>query len=153
MDGNSGRFTYYGFTNAIEREFFEALFTVCVDRSAFRSAGVLAADVGDRRGDRSRRLRLSQDAAGHRAAKGARHRREAAGQGDEVLAHPRRAAARPIAIPDFAAEALAVLLQLGYHRAEAEAMIRETLERKPDIDQAEGLLAEIYRRKAAKDAS
>ncbi|MFY9709995.1 MAG: OB-fold domain-containing protein, partial [Candidatus Cybelea sp.] len=28
MDGNSGRFTYYGFTNAIEREFFEALLTV-----------------------------------------------------------------------------------------------------------------------------
>ena len=28
IDGNSGRFTYYGFTNAIEREFFEALLTV-----------------------------------------------------------------------------------------------------------------------------
>ncbi|MGB6520420.1 MAG: hypothetical protein WBE83_01470, partial [Candidatus Cybelea sp.] len=59
----------------------------------------------------------------------------------------------PIAIPDFAAEALAVLVQLGYRRAEGEAMIRQTLERKPDIDQAEGLLAEIYRSKSAKDAS
>src|SRR6185437_4310924 len=25
IDGNAGRFSYYGFTNAIEREFFEAL--------------------------------------------------------------------------------------------------------------------------------
>ena len=56
-------------------------------------------------------------------------------------------------IPDFAAEALAVLLQLEYKRSEAEAMIRETLEAAPQIDDAEGVLAEIYRRKASKEAS
>ncbi len=28
IEGNSGRFTFFGFTNAIEREFFEALITV-----------------------------------------------------------------------------------------------------------------------------
>ncbi|MBV9333903.1 MAG: Holliday junction branch migration protein RuvA, partial [Candidatus Eremiobacteraeota bacterium] len=39
LDGNSGRFTYYGFTNAIEREFFEALITVASigPRSAARA--------------------------------------------------------------------------------------------------------------------
>ena len=39
IDGNSGRFTYYGFTNAIEREFFEALLTVASigPRSAARA--------------------------------------------------------------------------------------------------------------------
>ncbi len=39
IDGNSGRFTYYGFTNAIEREFFEALITVASigPRSAARA--------------------------------------------------------------------------------------------------------------------
>ncbi|HEY6449848.1 MAG TPA: Holliday junction branch migration protein RuvA, partial [Candidatus Cybelea sp.] len=39
LDGNSGRFTYYGFTNAIEREFFEALLTVASigPRSAARA--------------------------------------------------------------------------------------------------------------------
>jgi Holliday junction DNA helicase RuvA len=61
--------------------------------------------------------------------------------------------ARPSAIPDFADEALAVLLQLGYRRAEGEAMIRETLAADPAIDQAERLLAEIYRHKAAKSAT
>ena len=39
LDGNSGRFTYYGFTNAIERDFFEALLTVASigPRSAARA--------------------------------------------------------------------------------------------------------------------
>jgi len=57
----------------------------------------------------------------------------------------------PRAIPDFADEALAVLLQLGYKRAEGEAMIRATLDTDSGIDDAEILLAEIYRRKAAKE--
>ena len=52
IDGNSGRFTYYGFTNAIEREFFEALITVATigPRSAARA--FFAADGGDRARDR-----------------------------------------------------------------------------------------------------
>ena len=39
IDGNSGRFTFYGFTNAVEREFFEALLTVASigPRSAARA--------------------------------------------------------------------------------------------------------------------
>jgi Holliday junction DNA helicase RuvA len=55
---------------------------------------------------------------------------------------------RPLTIPDFADEALAVLLQLGYKRSEGEAMIRDTLKANSSIDQAELLLAEIYRHKA-----
>ena len=39
VDGNSGRFSYYGFTNAIEREFFESLLSVASigPRSAARA--------------------------------------------------------------------------------------------------------------------
>jgi hypothetical protein len=51
-------------------------------------------------------------------------------------------------IPDFAAEALAVLIQLAYKRTEAEEMIATTLDAAPHIDDAEALLAEIYRRRA-----
>jgi len=51
------------------------------------------------------------------------------------------------AIPDFAAEALAVLLQLEYRRGEAEAMIEETLHANPQLGDAESLLTEVYRRK------
>ena len=59
----------------------------------------------------------------------------------------------PAAIPDFADEALAVLLQLGYKRSEGEAMIRSTLEADSSIGDAERLLAEIYRNKAAKSSA
>ena len=60
-------------------------------------------------------------------------------------------AARPI--PGFAEEALAVLVQLAYKRAEAEAMVSRTLEAAPEIRDAETLLAEIYRRRPLEDAS
>ena len=52
-------------------------------------------------------------------------------------------------MPEFASEALTVLLQLAYKRTEAEAMIADTLERAPQIDDAEALLAEIYRQRNA----
>jgi Holliday junction resolvasome RuvABC DNA-binding subunit len=53
----------------------------------------------------------------------------------------------PPAMPDFAGEALAVLLQLAYRRPEAEAMITETLAAAPQVRDAEALLAEIYRQR------
>jgi Holliday junction resolvasome RuvABC DNA-binding subunit len=56
-------------------------------------------------------------------------------------------------IPDFAAEALAVLLQLEYKRAEAEAMIAATLEASPGLRDAESLLAEVYRVKHRVEAA
>jgi len=55
-------------------------------------------------------------------------------------------------IPDFAAEALAVLLQLEYKRAEAERMIAATLKAMPAIANAETLLAAIYRGKKDESA-
>jgi holliday junction DNA helicase RuvA len=57
------------------------------------------------------------------------------------------------AMPDFASEALAVLLQLEYKRTEAEAMVRDTLDAEPSINDSERLLAEIYRRKASKTST
>jgi Holliday junction DNA helicase RuvA len=62
---------------------------------------------------------------------------------------PQRAVPDKPPMPEFASEALAVLLQLAYKRTEAETMIAETLERAPQIDDAEALLAEIYRRRNA----
>ncbi len=51
------------------------------------------------------------------------------------------------AMPAFADEALAVLLQLAYKRGEAETMIADTLKAAPDVRDAETLLAEIYRQR------
>ena len=153
MDGNSGRFTYYGFTNAIEREFFEALLTVSSigPRSAARAFSLpmstIAAAID--RGDYA--LLKTLPGIGQQKARDVVAKLQ--GKVTKFLLIQDAPQPEPIAIPDFADEALAVLVQLGYRRAEGEAMIRQTLERKPDIDQAEDLLAEIYRSKSAKDAS
>ncbi|HEY1882662.1 MAG TPA: Holliday junction branch migration protein RuvA [Candidatus Cybelea sp.] len=151
MDGNSGRFTYYGFTNAIEREFFEALLTVSSigPRSAARAFSLpmstIAAAID--RGDYA--LLKTLPGIGQQKARDVVAKLQ--GKVTKFLLIQDAPQPEPIAIPDFADEALAVLVQLGYRRAEGEAMTRQTLERRPDIDQAEDLLAEIYRSKSAKD--
>lgn len=151
IEGNSGRFTYYGFTNAVEREFFEALITVASigPRSAARafsqpmSAIARAIDRGDY-GFLKTLPGIGQQKARDIVAK-------LQGKVAKFLLIQDAPAVAAAAMPDFAGEALAVLLQLEYKRSEAEAMIRETLEADPAIDLAEKLLAEMYRRKASKD--
>jgi holliday junction DNA helicase RuvA len=151
LDGNSGRFTYYGFTNAIEREFFEALITVASigPRSAARafSAPMSTIAAAIDRGDYV--FLKSLPGIGQQKARDIVAKLQ--GKVAKFLLIQDAPASRPTAIPDFADEAMAVLLQLGYKRVEAEAMIRETLEASPGIHDAERLLAEIYRRKAAKE--
>ncbi len=153
MDGNSGRFTFYGFTNAVEREFFEALITVASigPRSAARAFSAPMSAIADAidRGDYAFLKKLpgiGQQKARDIVAK-------LQGKVARFLLIRDAPAAPPPSIPDFAAEALAVLLQLGYKRAEGEAMIRQTIDANPAIDEAEALLAEIYRHKAAKGTS
>lgn len=148
IDGNSGHFSYYGFTNAIEREFFEALISVASigPRSAARafSAPMSAIAGAIDRGDHAYLKTLpgigqqkARDIVAKLQGKITRF----------LLIQDAKTAAAP-AMPDFADEALAVLLQLEYKRTEAEAMIRETMEAQPGIVDAERLLAQIYRRKA-----
>lgn len=150
IDGNSAHFTFYGFSNAIERDFFEALISVASigPRSAARafSAPMSAIAGAIDRGDHAYLKTLpgiGQQKARDIVAK-------LQGKVAKFLLIQDAAAAPPTAMPDFADEALAVLLQLEYKRPEAEAMIHETLEAEPAIKDAETLLAAIYRRKAQK---
>jgi holliday junction DNA helicase RuvA len=150
MDGNSGRFTYYGFTNAIERTFFESLLSVASigPRSAARAfsqpMSVIAGAI--ERGDHAFLKMLpgiGQQKARDIVAK-------LQGKVTKFLLIQDAPQATQPPIPDFADEALAVLLQLEYRRAEAETMIRKTLAADASIADAERLLAEIYRRKSSK---
>ncbi|MHB8177700.1 MAG: Holliday junction branch migration protein RuvA [Vulcanimicrobiaceae bacterium] len=149
LDGQTGRFTYYGFTNAVEREFFEALLRVASigPRSAARAFSAPMAQIAQAidRADMSFLKTLpgigqqkARDIVAKLQGKVARF----------LLIREAEAAGVSARMPDFADEALAVLLQLEYKRGEAEAMIRETLEAVAVVD-AEELLAEIYRRKSA----
>jgi holliday junction DNA helicase RuvA len=153
LEGNSGRFTFYGFTNAIEREFFEALLTVASigPRSAARAFSLPMSTIADAidRGDHA--LLKTLPGIGQQKARDIVAKLQ--GKVTKFLLIRDAPAAAPAAIPGFADEALAVLIQLGYKRSEGEAMIRQTLEREPKLDEAERLLAEIYRSKPPKDAS
>lgn len=148
IDGNTGHYTFYGFGNAIEREFFEALISVASigPRSAARAfsqpmsriAGAI--DRGDH-GFLKTLPGIGQQKARDIVAK-------LQGKVTKFLLIQEAQPASLPQIPDFADEALAVLLQLEYKRPEAEVMIRTTLESAPHIKDAEALLAEIYRQKA-----
>jgi Holliday junction DNA helicase RuvA len=145
LDGNSGHFTFFGFTNAVERDFFEALISVASigPKTAARAFSQPMARIAKAidAGDYAFLVKLpgiGQQKARDIVAK-------LQGKVTRFLliqdAEPR--ALEPI--PDFAQEALLVLLQLEYKRTEAEAMISETLAASPKITDAETLLGEIYR--------
>lgn len=152
LDGNSGRFSYYGFTNAIERDFFEALLTVASigPRSAARAFSAPMSTIAGAidRGDYT--FLKSLPGIGQQKARDIVAKLQGKVAKFLLIRDAPPAPARPI--PDFADEALAVLLQLGYKRSDGEAMIRRTLDADPRIDHAELLLAEIYRRKAKEPA-
>ncbi len=147
MEGNSGRFTFFGFTNAIEREFFEALISVASigPRTAARAFAVPMAriagaiDAGDHAFLRTL-PGIGQQKARDIVAK-------LLGKVTKFLMIREAQTHGAAPIPGFAEVALAVLLQLEYKRGEAEAMIAETLQRVPELADAEALLAEIYRNK------
>jgi holliday junction DNA helicase RuvA len=151
MDGNAGRFTYFGFTNAIEREFFEALLSVASigPKSAARAFALPMARIARAIDEGDHALLRTLPGIGQQKARDI----VAKLQGKVarfLLIRPADEAA-PLAtpaMPDFAEEALAVLLQLEYKRNEAEALIRESMQRQPEITDAERLLGEIYRTRA-----
>jgi Holliday junction DNA helicase RuvA len=152
LDGNAGRFTFFGFTNGIEREFFEALLSVASigPKSAARA---FSAPMG--------RIARAIDEGDHAFLKslpgiGQQKARDIVAKLQGKVARflliqdaPQRPVPDQPPMPEFAGEALAVLLQLAYKRAEAEAMIAEALERAPHVNDAEALLAEIYRHRAS----
>jgi len=148
IDGNSGRFVYFGFSNRIERDFFEALISVASigPKSAARAFSLpmgriaRAIDEGDH-GFLRTLPGIGQQKARDIVAK-------LQGKVTRFLLI-QDAPVPAVAIPDFATEALAVLLQLAYRRAEAEEMIAQTLRAAPHINDAETLLAEIYRQRAS----
>jgi Holliday junction DNA helicase RuvA len=150
LDGNSGRFTFYGFTNAIEREFFEALLTVASigPRSAARAFSQPMSAIAGAidRGDHA--YLKSLPGIGQQKARDIVAKLQGKVAKFLLIQDAPPPPVRPM--PDFAGEALAVLLQLEYKRAEAETMVRETLDEEPGIADAETLLAQIYRRRAAK---
>ena len=147
LEGNSGRFTFFGFTNAVERAFFEALLTVASigPKTAARAFSQPMARIAQAIESSDYAFLVKLPGIGQQKARDIVAKLQ--GKVTKFLlirdAEPRPAEA----IPDFAEEALLVLLQLEYRRTEAEAMIAETLTAAAGIRDAETLLAEVYRLK------
>lgn len=149
LDGNAGRFSFYGFTNAIEREFFEALISVASigPKSAARAFSLPMSRIAQAIDQGDHAFLQTLPGIGQQKARDIVAKLQ--GKVTRFLLIQEAHAPEHAAIPDFADEALAVLLQLEYKRAEAETMIRSTLQAVPHIHDAEALLAEVYRQKTA----
>ncbi len=147
LEGNSGRFTFFGFTNAIERDFFEALITVASigPKTAARAFSQPMARIAQAIDASDYGFLVKLPGIGQQKARDIVAKLQGKVTKFLLIRDADRRAAGPI--PDFAEEALQVLLQLEYRRSEAEAMIAETLAAGPKIGDAEHLLAEVYRLK------
>jgi Holliday junction DNA helicase RuvA len=149
LDGNSGRFTFFGFTNAIERDFFEALVSVASigPKTAARAFSAPMARIAQAIDSADHAFLVKLPGIGQQKARDIVAKLQGkVGRFLLIQDAPARAPQSP-AMPAFADEALAVLLQLAYKRVEAETMIADTLAAAPDVRDAETLLAEIYRQR------
>lgn len=149
IDGNSGRFTYFGFSNAIEREFFEALISVASigPKSAARAFSAPMARIARAIEEGDHAYLRTLPGIGQQKARDIVAKLQ--GKVTRFLLIQDAPVTRAPAIPDFAAEALTVLVQLAYKRTEAEEMIARTLKAAPHVADAETLLAEIYRQRTS----
>ena len=146
IDGNRGTASYIGFTNGVEREFFEALLTVASvgPKTAMRAFSRPMAEIARwiDAGDTASLRRLpgigEQKAKDIVAKLQGKVARFGLIQGEKEKKSPPP--------PDFVADAIDVLLQLQYKRPEAERMAREAMSANGSIRSAEDLLTEIYRR-------
>ncbi len=145
IDGNSGRFTFFGFTNAIEREFFEALISVASigPRTAARAFVLPMARIAQAIDTGDHAFLRTLPGVGQQKARDIVAKLQGKVTKFLLIREAQTHGAAPI--PGFAEEALAVLLQLEYKRPEAEAMIAQALAVAPHARDTEALLAEIYR--------
>lgn len=138
-----------GFTNDIEREFFETFITVSGigPRAAVKAINqpipLIARAIDDGNLDFLRSL----PGIGPQRAKEIVAKLQ--GKVGKFALMPDAGEAVPAApVPDAAMEALEVLLQLQYRRPEAQGMIKAALQREPGLSTAEEILNEVYKQRA-----
>ena len=147
-----------GFTNEVEKEFFERFITVSGvgPKAALKalalpiSAIANAIDAGDLG------VLKSLPGIGEQRAKEIIAKLQGK-VGKFGLIKDRSAGApavkTPPSIEGVSEEAVAVLLQLQYTKQEAREMVRKALERPPQLKSTEELLNEIYRQRQSKTVS
>lgn len=138
-----------GFINEIEREFFERFITVsgigpkAAVRALKQPIPLIARAIDD--GDLEA-LRSLPGIGPQRAKEIVAKLQGKVGKFALIPGAEEADAALPA--PDAAMEALEVLLQLQYRRAEAQQMVKSALERNPGLSTAEEILNEVYKQRA-----
>ena len=152
MDPARGLPVLVGFTNEIERDFFQQFITVSGigPRAAVKAINkpiseiARAIDMGD--------LEFLKTLPGIGAQRAKEIIAKLQGKVGKygLIQDKETAQAKSEATPEWQEEALAVLLQLQYKRQEALDMIKKAFERSKDIRTAEELLNEIYKQRVKK---
>jgi Holliday junction DNA helicase RuvA len=138
-----------GFTNEIERDFFEQFITVsgigpkAAVRAINQPIPLIARAIDDGNLDFLRGL----PGIGPQRAKEIVAKLQGK-VGKFALMPDEGQPMGQAAVPDAAQEALEVLLQLQYRRQEAQAMIKNALSRNPKLSSAEEILNEVYKQRA-----
>lgn len=138
-----------GFTNEIERQFFETFITVsgigpkAAVKAINQPIPLIARAIDEGNLDFLRSL----PGIGPQRAKEIVAKLQGK-VGKFALIQDEAHGAVATAAPDATAEALEVLLQLQYKRNEASAMIKNALSRSPRLSTAEEILNEVYKQRA-----
>ncbi|MBI3332881.1 MAG: Holliday junction DNA helicase RuvA, partial [Candidatus Omnitrophica bacterium] len=139
-----------GFTNEIEREFFERFITVSGigPKAAVRALRQPIPLIARAIDDGNLELLRSLPGIGPQRAKEIVAKLQ--GKVGKYALMPEEDGAGPAASsqPDAAQEALEVLLRLQYKRQEAMGMVKNALARNPGMSSAEEILNEVYKQKA-----
>lgn len=138
-----------GFLNEIEKEFFEKFITVSGvgPRAAVRALNIPFSQIAKAIDEADKALLKSLPGIGEQRAKEiiaklqGKVAKYALMQDDATKYSPQPKQ------PDFAEEALDVLIQLQYKNHEAKEMIDKALKRSSGVGSAEELLNEVYRQK------
>ena len=140
-----------GFTNAIEREFFERFITVSGigPKAALRALALPIPTIARAIDEGDIALLKSLPGIGEQRAKEIIAKLQGKVGKFALIQTSSNGAPAPSSGPQPALEdeAIAVLLQLEYSKQEAKEMVRAALARSPSIKTAEELLNEVYRQR------
>lgn len=140
-----------GFTNEIEREFFERFITVsgigpkAAVRALKQPIPLIARAIDE---GNLEVLRSLPGIGPQRAKEIVAKLQGKVGKFALIPEEEQAAGAAAAPEPSVAGEALEVLLQLQYRRPEAQAMVKSALERSPGLSTAEEILNEVYKQRS-----
>jgi len=139
-----------GFMNEIEREFFERFITVSGigPKAAVRALKQPIPLIARAIDDGNLEVLRSLPGIGPQRAKEIVAKLQGKVGKFALMPEENGVSNGPAAVPDAAAEALEVLLQLQYKRPEAQAMIKNALSRSTGLSSAEEILNEVYKQRA-----